>query len=144
MTAIAITEPGIFISARVASALRHGLVRDLEAARFAQRPVDPEIADAVRLIDLVGGQYANKSVSSVSRNVSTMNAAEGHPPNLVSVSTAAAILEVTPQNVTALLRRGSLLGIQGPGGVWAVSLSAVNDRKAASQATSTSTDRSNS
>ena len=120
-----ITEPGVFLPARVCARLRHPLLRDLAAARRDGVVVAPEIEDAVALIDNVGAWFEAKHVAV---DVATVDAPRCDPASWTTVTKAAEGLDITQQAVKGLLKRGTLKG-QKVDGTWRVSVASVAERK---------------
>jgi|NGEPerStandDraft_6_1074524.scaffolds.fasta_scaffold21413_2 hypothetical protein len=128
MTAVAITDPGVFIPASVAATIRYGLLRDLRAAQRAQEVIPAGVAEAVELLDQVGAWWDQQNRSDVSPDLSSVAAPPCVRIEWVSVKTASEELEVTHQAVTGLLRRGSLHG-ESQGRTWRVCPASVAARK---------------
>jgi len=124
----AITGPGVFVPASVCAAIRHRLVRDLEAAQRDCIPVAPDVADAIALLDAVGAAWDVRHETSATPDVAKVDPPRFVPVDWVTVKTAATELGISPQATTALLRRGTLRG-ERQGRAWRVDRASVFDRK---------------
>jgi hypothetical protein len=116
----------------VAADLRHGALRDLEAARRDRAFVSPDTVAAVELMDAIGAAWVNKKVSSeVSSEVSPLESPRCAPldRSSMTVSAASAELDISPQAVRGLLKRGTLRGEQRADRSWRVSAEDVAARK---------------
>jgi hypothetical protein len=104
---VAITEPGVFLSAKVCAAIRHPLQRDLRAALREQAVVAPEIADAIALVDNVGAWWEARHVAVATSTVDTRRC-EAVEWGAMTVSATSAELKITPQAVKGLIKRGTI------------------------------------
>lgn len=128
MTAVPITEPGVFVPASVAARIRHGLVENLQRALRNGERVPEEVADAIGLIDSVGAWHDQRVSPSVSPNVSQLAPQDFDHATWLTVNTAADMLDITPQAMRGLLRRGSVDGRQ-VGRTWRVNPESVTARR---------------
>jgi hypothetical protein len=126
MTAVAITSPGAFIPASVCAAIRHGLRRDLEAALRNRESVSDEIVATVELVESIGAWWDNKRVSS---GFQTLDRPSFDAVEWISMFDASVILEITPQAVGRLRKRGSLRS-EKVGRSWRIDKASVLARKA--------------
>jgi hypothetical protein len=128
--AVAITDPGVFVSAQVAARIRHGLLRDLRTAQRNQEIIPHGVAEAVELVDQVGAWWDQKVLADVSPDLSSFDASPCVPVEWESMTaqTASEELGITCQAVTGLLGRGSLHGEKSDR-TWRVCSASVAARK---------------
>ena len=132
---IAISEPGLVVSADVAAVIGPILKRELQRIQRVDAVAFP--ADAIETtdkLDLIGAWWRNKNLSSVSPDLSSVAAPDCDPVDWIPVKSAAEILKITPQAVTGLLARRSLHG-EKSGGTWRVCSESVSARKESAKCT---------
>ncbi len=121
--------PGVFVSADVAAAIRHGLLRELKAAHRRQERVHEDVVATIQLLDTVGAAWAKKNLPDVPLNVPSLDSPDSDAVEWTTVTSAAEVLQVSSRAVTGLLTRRSLHGEQ-VGRSWRVCGESVRARAA--------------
>ncbi len=109
--------------------IRHTLTRALADAKRNNELISADLRAVVDMVDELGSAWENrKKVSEVSQKVSLLDSQSLHTVEWISMSAASTLLEITPQAVGRLLKRGTLRG-EKSGGSWRIDAATVSARK---------------
>jgi hypothetical protein len=109
--------------------MRGPLTRALAKAKENCEPISVDLEATVQMVDELGAAWENrKKVSEVSQKVSLLDPPSFPPVEWVSMSDASTLLDITPQAVGRLRKRGSLHA-EPAGRSWRICLESVNARK---------------
>jgi hypothetical protein len=110
--------------------IRHTLTRALADAKRNHEPVSADLEATVQMVDELGSGWekSRKKVPGVSQKVSLLDGPSLHAVEWVSMKHTSELLDITPQAVGRLLKRGTIRG-EKTGGTWRIDAATVSARK---------------
>jgi len=124
MRSVPVPGPGLFVPADIAAAIAPTLARALSDARRLGIYPDPEVAETIERLAVIGSAWAVRHDGGVAQDVPMVDTHRSGDVKSITVQQAAELLHVSDSAVKARLRRGTLRGVKS-GRAWRVDAEAV-------------------
>jgi excisionase family DNA binding protein len=119
--------PGVFVPADVCAEIGPGLQALRDVAKRDRRTLSADAVETLDKLELAGASWSER-FPGVSSEVSPLDGQRFDPIEWISVTTVAAVLDISPQAVGRLLARGTLRG-EKTGRTWRVDAASVDARR---------------